>query len=888
MKKLFASAAFLFALMFALPLGASALTVGGVAYDHSMWCDIVTGGFGQIRDVNLSNDDGQTANLLGTSGTGILCYGYWYNSDLGIAKSKQVGAGQSVNGGSSATVLKSAWQAENINTGVGFQGTLQSPYRGISRSIDQDVYSPDWQPKYTNLVWSFFLLKNSVSAQINGLDSSDASQARVVITGTGLPNATSYGSSGTYKKSGTTSVDDTVNYGHYYASVYIPNADKYNVTYSVYYVRGDKYSANNNDINTYNYTGSGSFSTPSYYIESGGQFKVVVTVQKKGTVIVDMYKGTGVTESYGGKPFNLYNASGSCLGQASTDSGGYAYFHNLPYGAYTFRPASTPADCYYDPTSVNVTLNSDLVTGKITLYRSTGTLKINYTTEDGLNLGDVRFTVTDPNGSTGNYYTDSGGHISIDPAITGTYRIQQVSAPNGYERYLDTATVTVSRSSTTTVTFYNPILYDFAVSLSAPSTVEQMQPLTATAVFRNNSPKSATGVPVQIGFNGSLVYSDAISIPAYGSVTKTVSLDTSSVGAKTLWASVNENGAKNETNMADNYASQTITITTSTNLRIQFITPNSEYREDTDVLSSYRVYNDGYNDITPGNSLSVRLSVSYAQNGVSKSVAVPDKDAAVIPYGGDNIVYFKWHVPDGTAGLSFKLTATVNAAVNVDEKNYADDTATVYRIIEESPYSETPDTRYEASQPGGWSEVSAPSEYETSGTWSEWSYVNGAFVKKTYGVGISLASAPAITPDSSLPSAVYENGQWNIKSGYGFSLALAPALASIGGTSYPSSDAYTAIQRTNSLFPEFSYSTAANQYRTLQLVSGVFQFFTNSYAAGKRLHYIPVWYPNGSYTVSCSLYDLWTPAGMLSASINSNPFNIDGSLYDDYYVGGKP
>lgn len=887
MKKLFVSAAFLLALVFAMPFCASALTVGGVAYDHSMWCDIVTGGFGHIRDVNLSNDGGHTANLVGSSGAGIPCYGYWYNSNLGIAKSKQVGAGQYVNGGSSATVLKSAWQAKNINTGVGYQGTLNSPYRGISRSINQDVYSPSWQPKYTNLVWSFFLSKNSVSAQINGLDGSDTAQAKVVITGTGLPNATSYGSSGTYSRSGSTSVGDTVNYGHYYASVYIPNAENYSVTYRVTYMRGDKETNKNNGISYYDYYGSGSFSTPSFYIESGGQFKVVVAVQKKGTIIVDMLKGAGVTESYSGKPFNLYNASGSYVGQASTDNSGYAYFYNLPYGTYTFRPASTPDGCYYDPTSVTVGLYSDSVTSRITLCRSTGTLKINYTTEDGLSLGNVRFTVTDPNASTKDYYTDSGGHITIDPAITGTYRIQQVSAPNGYERYTGTATVTVSRSSTTTVTFYNPILYDFAVSLSAPSTVEQMQPLMATAVFRNNSPKSATGVPVQIGFGGSLIYGTTLSIPAYGSVTKTVSLDTSAVGTKTLWASVNENGVKNEINMSNNYATRNIVITTSTNLRIQFILPNSEYRENTDVVSSYRVFNDGYNDMTPGNRLSVRLSVSYTQNGVSKSVAIYEKDTVVIPYGGDNLVYFKWHVPDNTAGLTFRLTATVNAGGNVDEKNYADDTATVYRTIEDSPYSATPDTRYEASKPDGWISVPTPSEYAYSGTWSEWSYVNGSFVKKTYGIGISSASAPSILPDRSSPSAKYRNSQWNIKSGYGFFLSLRPTLASVNSKNYPGSGAYTAIQRSNALFPEFSYSTAANKYRTLQLVSGLFQFYPNPYAGGKRLNFIPVWYPNGSYTVSCSLYDLWTPAGMFSASLNSSPFNIDGSLYDDFYIGGK-
>ena len=99
MKKLIISAAFILMLLFSVPFGASALTVDGVEYNHSMWCAIVTGGFGKIGTVSLSNDGGHTANLLGASGTPIPCYGYWYNSGIGIDRSKQVGAGAWVNGG---------------------------------------------------------------------------------------------------------------------------------------------------------------------------------------------------------------------------------------------------------------------------------------------------------------------------------------------------------------------------------------------------------------------------------------------------------------------------------------------------------------------------------------------------------------------------------------------------------------------------------------------------------------------------------------------------------------------------------------------------------------------------------------------------------------------
>ena len=564
MKKIMTVLIITLAFALSIPIMASALTVDGTSYNRNMWCAIVTGGFGKHNNVNLSNDEGHTANLIGSSGTPISSYGYWYNSDLGIDRSKQLDAGGYVNGGYAANVAKSTWQWNNLNTGVGYQGYISSPYRGISRNIDQDLWSPTWKAGHNNLVWSFFLSDNRVHGDISGLDSSDAALAKIAITGTGLPNSTSYGSSETFSASGTTSVNESVRYGNYYVSVFIPNASKYSITYTVTYMRGDRYADRNNDYNYYNYGGSGSFSTSSYYVESGGYLSVTVTAQKKGTVIVDLYKGTGVTEAYEGKAFNLYNSSGSCVGQAVTDSSGYAYFYNQSYGSYAIRPVSTPVDCYYDPSSASVYLNSDFVKGKFTLYRSTGTLKISYTTEDGLSRNNVKFKVTNPNGNVSYKYTDSGGGITISSAITGNYTVEQIIAPSDYERVTAIRKVTVYRSSTTKVTIYNPILYDFAIEVSAPRQVEQMQPLTGKIIFKNNGGKNATGIPVQVKYGDILIYSTTISIPAESSVTKTFGLDTSLVGTKILWASVNASGFKREKNMDDNYDSQSIMFTTST------------------------------------------------------------------------------------------------------------------------------------------------------------------------------------------------------------------------------------------------------------------------------------------------------------------------------------
>lgn len=397
--------------------------------------------------------------------------------------------------------------------------------------------------------------------------------------------------------------------------------------------------------------------------------------------------------------------------------------------------------------------------------------------------------------------------------------------------------------------------------------------------------KSYSNIPVELVYNNLVVATEYVDFSAYGVGYHTFTLNVgSSIGTKSLYARLNWNDRTSEVNSSNNQTVvKTVTVSPQIDTGISIITPNSDYRAGTEVITSFEVFNNSRHNLIPANNPVVRFNAYYYnKSGVYISLVDTSK-STVIPAYGNNLVFFKWTIPSDVADKYIYISATMLS----DE--YDGNTANNYmytsRFIYPVTISQTPNTKFEKSKPGGWSAVSAPSTQADSAIWSEWSYANGSFIKNTYGIRLSTVSTPIITPDSNSPSAKYINGQWSIKSGYGFSLSLYPSITSISGIAYPSSYAYTAVQRGYALFPEFVYSSSNNNYRTLQLVGGSFQFYINPLANGKRLHYTPIWYPNGSYATSCYLYDFWTPAGMLSARINSNSLIIDGSLYDDWFIG---
>lgn len=52
-----------------------------------------------------------------------------------------------------------------------------------------------------------------------------------------------------------------------------------------------------------------------------------------------------------------------------------------------------------------------------------------------------------------------------------------------------------------------------------------------------------------------------------------------------------------------------------------------------------------------------------------------------------------------------------------------------------------------------------------------------------------------------------------------------------------------------------------------------------------KVHFTPLYYPDGDYVVEAVFSDCWTPAGMISCEGVAAPVQIEGNAYDDWSVG---
>lgn len=137
-----------------------------------------------------------------------------------------------------------------------------------------------------------------------------------------------------------------------------------------------------------------------------------------------------------------------------------------------------------------------------------------------------------------------------------------------------------------------------------------------------------------------------------------------------------------------------------------------------------------------------------------------------------------------------------------------------------------------------------------------------------------LSSDMKITNDSKNPTA---SGSV-FKSGYGINQTVTANVSS------NQSSAITYAQNAVSYFPEFRYET---YWRLLERVSSGsnarFEFRKNNYSTYKnRIHFTPIWMPDGEYRVNTWLIDVWTPDGMLSMNL-TDTLTIKGNLWQDWH-----
>ena len=432
--------------------------------------------------------------------------------------------------------------------------------------------------------------------------------------------------------------------------------------------------------------------------------------------------------------------------------------------------------------------------------------------------------------------------------------------------------------------------YDFSVSdlTVTPDEIEQYGKVTVK--FRvdswdRNLPYE--DIPVEVLLNGAVIYSTTVNFAPYGVQNIVFTLNVgASLGEQTLLARVNWADHNSETRTGNNTTSAIFTVRKVVETSASTVSINGEYTEGTQVISSFYVGSEGSSDILPDDNVSFNFLVYCLDGGTVKTVSQQTWDKVVIPAGGRNLVYFKWTVPMNSAGTTYYCQGTVTHAKAGQEQN-SDNNTTEYAVVATAfASSQTPNTRFEKTAPAGYSpNANPPTAKSGSATWNMWVYEGGRLVLKTYGVTVG-STDPTVAPGSGCTTAEKIGSTWKMKSGYGITLNWNPALVAKSGYIMPGTDAYTNAQSVYAAFPEFGFSTANEKYRTLEKVGGAYQFIANPNAdKNERVHFIPVYVANGNYTVSVTATQIWTPAGMITAIRNANTLTIDGTIYDDYYVG---
>ena len=322
---------------------------------------------------------------------------------------------------------------------------------------------------------------------------------------------------------------------------------------------------------------------------------------------------------------------------------------------------------------------------------------------------------------------------------------------------------------------------------------------------------------------------------------------------------------------------------------LEKIQPNADYKEGTYVVSSFRLINPNDYDLMKSHGITVHFFVYYYENGEQIPVLEAQKTNNVAPSKGENLVCFKWYVPYGLSGHEIFCSALVNPDRGIPETDYMNNGALIAAAVTEENRSETPDTHYERVKPVDTELISPPDDSFEYARWTMWEEQNGALVKRNFALSVSRWSSARLIPDTDVPSS----GNGTVRSGHGiYIVADLNVLLFSDLPSIASNYIYTGVQSCRAYYPEFMYSEALNRFSSLETTlknsslttSPSFSLRENHYSdSEKRVHFIPVWFPDGEYKVVLVYSDIWTPAGMINARVVVE-ITVSGDAYDGWYT----
>ena len=647
-------------------------------------------------------------------------------------------------------------------------------------------------------------------------------------------------------------------------------AKTYTVTVNYQYANG-KTAATSQSKSGVNGT-SYSFTSPTISGYTPSQSVVSGTIDGSETITVT-YKANPVIPKYTLTINYVYSTGGTAsTSYTSTMESGSSYSVSSPSISGYTADKTTVSGTLTSNTTVTVTYTKNQVVETPTYY----TLTIYYKYDTGGTAATTYKTTL-----------EKGSSYSVtSPSISGyTADTSRVSGTLNANR---TVTVYYSANVVQPTTYTLTIYYKYASGGTAASTYSRSY--SSGSYYSVSSPSVSGYSPDKSTVSGTLtsnksvtVYytEDIVETPTY-TLTIYYKYADGTTAAPTYSKTMDKDSAYSVTSptIEDYVADKTVVSGTlsgnkSVTVTYSVRTPDVSFEADggsgnytagTTVISSFTVKNGAYN-IKPMMNCDIAFRAYYIENGTQKTVATDTWDNFVIPKNEEGIVYFMWDVPELFAGKTVYC-----------EISYGSQKTSFSKTVKSKAVSQVPNTQYETETPSDYMSKSVSGSGKASTSWSIWIYENDSYFKKEQ--SLMVTAKVVITPDNDAWSAEYSDGEWTMRSGYGYTISVQLIYTITGDADH------TKGQCASAYLPEYMYASKQNEYCTLELIGEEYQFVQNTDAIdAERIVFMPVWYPDGEYIVKVTVTDIWTPNGKLSVSALSNPIHVEGSVFDDWFVG---
>lgn len=273
----------------------------------------------------------------------------------------------------------------------------------------------------------------------------------------------------------------------------------------------------------------------------------------------------------------------------------------------------------------------------------------------------------------------------------------------------------------------------------------------------------------------------------------------------------------------------------------------------------------------PVPAVAVRFNIGGASYTESISIAG----------NGSNLAVFRFTVP---AAGSYIVQITADPEGVLDETDEGNNVLTrniqvktVPASIVADPDDTAMEQRYKVHGLMNIPSVSSSAYH----TWQEVRLEDDNYITKNFYA--RLTTTFAILPDERI---AYADKPHTMESGFGFSMQCTTALM----TNYDRPDKLVGTQMVWVRYPESAYGqlSAWQDVRdSLTVKTGnpgeteiTWQFTVNPYSvSGSRLHYTPLWYPDGAYIAWAQAFYAWSPAGQIYDH-KTDTLTISGDMYD--------